>query len=50
MIFTFSSTPIIQEYGELYTNVLYIGALLVGLILTLLVKNDLRRQAHGSAD
>lgn len=47
IIFTFGSSPIIESYGHLYANIFFIGALLVGAILTALVKSDLRRQnAH----
>lgn len=47
IIFTFSSSAIIENYGHLQANLCFIGALIVGVILTVLVKSDLRRQnAH----
>lgn len=47
IIFTFASSAIIERYGHLQANLCFIGALIVGVILTVLVKSDLRRQnAH----
>ncbi|KAI2809303.1 hypothetical protein BLOT_000451 [Blomia tropicalis] len=44
IIFTFGSSWVIDAFGQFYANVFFIVALIIGVILTVLVKNDLRRQ------
>jgi FLVCR family feline leukemia virus subgroup C receptor-related protein len=51
LAFTFGATAIIESHGDLATNALLSIALVVGTVLTCLIKADLRRQraAKGAA-
>ena len=44
MSFTFATSAILDRYGDIPADVFLVTALVVGTILTSLVKEDLRRQ------
>lgn len=45
MTFTFVSSALVDHYGDVPTCVFLIIALIIGSILTALIREDLRRQA-----
>nr|XP_027197403.1 uncharacterized MFS-type transporter C09D4.1-like [Dermatophagoides pteronyssinus] len=47
IIFTYASTPIIDHFNSVWANIGYSIVLVIGVILSFFIKNDLRRQnAH----
>ncbi|XP_054166067.1 uncharacterized MFS-type transporter C09D4.1-like [Oppia nitens] len=44
IIFTFGGSAVIEAFGNLSTNIAYVGALVLGALLTALIKADLKRQ------
>ncbi len=45
IIFTFGGSAIIEGFNSLTANSGFVGALVIGAILTVIIKPDLRRQA-----
>ncbi|CAG2123606.1 unnamed protein product, partial [Medioppia subpectinata] len=45
VIFTFGGSAIIDSYNSLSANLGFVGALVLGSVLTVLIKADLRRQS-----